>query len=108
MVARQFRNTTQIGATSMPSLEPERSIPVAFYVRVATFMAFTLLMIASTLFQAFDTEVDSPVSDMIFACVAPLAFVCFATQVRPYHCHCHCHCHCYSTASWSLNAILTL
>lgn len=37
-------------------------------------------MLAATLYQAFTkTELD-PDADLLFACVSPLAFICFATQ----------------------------
>jgi hypothetical protein len=83
MVSRRFRATSQIRSSSNASLNlaPERSISALFYVRVGIFMLFSLLMSASTVFQSFDTNAGSPVSDMLFAGVAPLAFVCFATQV---------------------------
>lgn len=39
-------------------------------------------MMVATLYQAFDESSESPVSDLVFACVGPLAFICFASQVR--------------------------
>lgn len=45
-------------------------------------------MLAATLYQAFTkTELD-PDADLLFACVSPLAFICFATQpdvLRAWH-----------------------
>ena len=62
------------------SLQPQRSIETLFFVRVGIFIIWTIVMIASSLYQAFDNSDTQPTSDLLFACVAPLAFICFATQ----------------------------
>ena len=102
LVSSHFRHTSSVtgsgrriasagdaaGLPAHDALKPDRSIAVFFYVRVALFMAWTLVMIAATLFQAFDTSTGSPFSDMLFACVAPMAFLVFATQpdvLRAWH-----------------------
>jgi hypothetical protein len=80
-VFRRFRQTSQAGRNPETALQPERSIEYFFYIRVGIFVLWTLVMIASTLYQAFDQGTVSPVSDMMFACVGSMAFICFATQV---------------------------
>ena len=62
------------------NLAPERSIHRSFFIRVGTFISFTLLMLAATIYQAFTKTQLDPNADMLFACVAPLAFFCFASQ----------------------------
>lgn len=93
LVTRHFRQTTRAGQrandglsrsigvdTQHLDLTPERSIHRSFFIRVGTFIAFTLVMLAATLYQAFTSAQLDPDADMLFACVAPLAFFCFASQ----------------------------
>ncbi|KAK4686848.1 hypothetical protein P7C73_g3264, partial [Tremellales sp. Uapishka_1] len=88
LVSHHFRHTRASNAASdmvsshygVAALSPDRSIKLFFFIRVALFISWTLLMLAATLNQSFDRTLTNPQADMMFACMAPLAFVCFATQ----------------------------
>jgi hypothetical protein len=91
LVTSLFRSTSKASAAASnalttthqisDSLQPERSIKLFFGFRVAVFILWTLLMLAASIYQAFDGTTTNPHSDILFSWVAPVAFFCFATQV---------------------------
>ncbi|WVQ98207.1 hypothetical protein IAU59_005329 [Kwoniella sp. CBS 9459] len=92
LVTYHFRQTTRtsfqahrsLSATHGIRLEtvvrPTRLLKRSFYVRVILFVLWTMNMIMATLYQAFDSTITDPNSDLVFACTGPVAFLCFATQ----------------------------
>ncbi|OCF30769.1 hypothetical protein I316_07576 [Kwoniella heveanensis BCC8398] len=92
LVTYHFRQTTRTSYQAHQSLSashgiqletvirPTRLLRRSFYVRVILFVFWTMGMIMATLYQAFDSTITDPNSDLVFACIGLVAFLCFATQ----------------------------
>ncbi|WVF69643.1 hypothetical protein IAT40_004422 [Kwoniella sp. CBS 6097] len=92
LVTYHFRQTTRTSHQAHQSLSashgihletvirPTRLLKRSFYVRVVFFVFWTMGMIMATLYQAFDRTITDPNSDLVFACIGLIAFLCFATQ----------------------------
>ncbi|WWC86777.1 uncharacterized protein L201_001656 [Kwoniella dendrophila CBS 6074] len=61
--------------------KPQRLLKRSFYIRISLFVFWTMGMIMATLYQAFDKTITDPNSDLVFACMGLIAFICFSTQI---------------------------
>ncbi|KAK6903618.1 hypothetical protein I203_107123 [Kwoniella mangroviensis CBS 8507] len=57
-----------------------RLLNTRFYVRVSLLVFWTMGMIATSLYQAFDKTITDPTSDFFFASMGLVGFICFASQ----------------------------
>ncbi|WRT64636.1 uncharacterized protein IL334_001570 [Kwoniella shivajii] len=91
LISSQFRQTSKTSDTAIQSvnasqgvqidtIHPQRKIKITFYIRVSIFLIWTLGMLFTSLWQAFDSTITDATSDLVFACMGILAFICFATQ----------------------------
>ncbi|WVW78325.1 hypothetical protein I302_100279 [Kwoniella bestiolae CBS 10118] len=80
---RQTSRTTNLANSSHGlDFRPKtiRLLNTSFYIRVSLFVFWTMGMIATTLYQAFDKTITDPNSDFMFASMGLIGFICFATQ----------------------------
>ncbi|OCF58701.1 hypothetical protein L486_03191 [Kwoniella mangroviensis CBS 10435] len=66
-----------------------RLLNTRFSVRVSLLVFWTMGMIATSLYQAFDKTITDPTSDFFFASMGLVGFICFASQLPRFNRHRH-------------------
>ncbi|WWD07553.1 hypothetical protein V865_005654 [Kwoniella europaea PYCC6329] len=76
------RTTNLVNSSHGLNFKPKtiRLLNTSFYIRVSLFVFWTMGMIATSLYQAFDKTITDPNSDFFFASMGLIGFICFASQ----------------------------
>ncbi|WVQ69376.1 uncharacterized protein L199_007593 [Kwoniella botswanensis] len=76
------RTTNLVNSSHGLKFKPKtiRLLNTSFYIRVSLFVFWTMGMIATSLYQAFDNTITDPNSDFFFASMGLIGFICFASQ----------------------------